>query len=138
MIKTIRSTADLEGLNLSKDLQDADLRGANLRDANLRDANLIYANLSGANLIGADLRGANLINCIGNMQQVHSMQLLEYGVVFTKDTLVIGCKQHSIEEWKTLTEADFSKNRKWEFSLWEKYREFIFRAIDLTLEGNEE
>lgn len=81
------SEADLDGADLSgADLREADLRGADLRGADLRDAAL-----RGADLSGADLSGAS-----GNNKEIKTLQFGKWIVVFTIDTMSIGCEQHSI------------------------------------------
>lgn len=102
--------ADLYGANLSganlhwanlhwADLSRADLCGANLSGANLSGANLRRANLSGANLSEANLYGADLRSARGNGQQVKSLQIGKYDVVYTAEVMQIGCQCKSIAEW---------------------------------------
>jgi hypothetical protein len=67
-------------------LSDADLSGADLSGADLRDAVL-----RGAVLCGADLRGAKILT-IGSVK--HSLYFVH------PDTIVVGCQQHSIAEWR--------------------------------------
>jgi uncharacterized protein YjbI with pentapeptide repeats len=119
--------ADLMGANLmGANLMGTKLRNANLMDAYLRYAHLRYANLIGANLMGADLRNANLMDtklrnaklmgadlmdadlryCIGNNQEIKTLQLDAYQVTYTSSVMAIGCQQHTIVEWFEFTDAD--------------------------------
>ena len=105
---------------------------ANLRDANLRDANLESANLESANLRGANLRGANLIGANGNLRELKTMQIETYSISFTKDILQIGCKRFSHTEWKNFSDDDINKMDKQALSFWNKWKNFIFKAIELS------
>ena len=155
--ETIRETvqdADLRGANLSDaDLKDANLKDANLRDANLRGADLRDANLRGANLRGAnlrdanlrgadlsdaDLRGANLKDAYGNRKELKTMQIETYSISFTKDILQIGCKRFLIEEWKKLDDETINKMDSNALTFWNKWKQFIFTAIELSFGDNNE
>lgn len=51
----------------------------------------------------ADLRGADLRGCIGNGTHIKTYLGLEYGVVYTHNTLFIGCVSRPIEyfqQWR--------------------------------------
>jgi uncharacterized protein YjbI with pentapeptide repeats len=135
--------ANLEGANLEDaNLEDANLEGANLRGANLRGANLIGANLRGANLSGANLRGANLedanlidanlIGANGNLRELKTMQIETYSISFTKDILQIGCKRFSHTEWENFSDDEINKMDKQALSFWNKWKNFIFKAIELS------
>jgi len=143
--------ANLEDANLvDANLVDANLRGANLRGANLRganlvDANLVDANLRGAYLIDANLRGANLRGanledaylrgayleaniryCVGNGKEIKTIQTDLYHIAYTKDTMAIGCEQHSIEAWfsfsdETIAAMDEGRYLEW----WKKNKETL-------------
>ena len=117
-----------EKINLS----DADLSGAYLSGANLRGADLSDAYLSGANLSGANLRGADLSDAIGNKKELKTMQIDTYAIGFTKDRLQIGCKNYSIVEWRNFTKEEISEMDKDAFEWWEKWRDFIFKSIELS------
>ena len=145
--ETIRET--VQDANLSDaDLSDADLRGANLRDANLRGANLRGANLSGANLSGANLSGADLSDADlsdaklrganGNRKELRTMQIETYSISFTKDILQIGCKRFLIEEWKNFNDETISNMDSNALTFWNKWKQFIFTAIELSFGDNNE
>jgi len=126
------SCADLLGANLS----DANLPGANLSCANLSDANLSNANLSGANLSCADLSyanlfGANLFGALGNMKEISSMQIELYKIAFTSEMLQIGCKTFSHNEWMNFNDEKIKEMDRYALKFWKKYKDFIFKAIEL-------
>ena len=146
------SYANLRGANLTGiDLTDSDLKYTNLNYANLNytdlsytnfnnadlnyasliDADLSNANLSYANLNNANLKGVNLINAIGNMKEICSMQLDKWQVVFTKDILAIGCQQHKIEEWKNFNNDRIHEMHSDALVWWEKWKDLIFLTIKL-------
>lgn len=125
--------AKLIGANLSRtNLSRTNLSGANLSGANLIDANLSRTNLIDANLIGANLSGANLGGAIGNMKEIRSMQLENWPVTFTKDIIQIGCKKYTHEEWKSFTDQEISKMNDHALEWWKKWKDFIFKAIELS------
>ncbi len=102
------SGANLRGANLSgANLRGADLRGADLRGANLRDANLSGANLRGADLSGANLRGADL-RCMGNLNNIKTIQADLWQIGYTHDTMQIGCQRHLIAEWWAFSDPEIS------------------------------
>ena len=101
---------DLRDANLScADLRYVNLCFTDLRDANLRHTNLHYANLNYANLYSADLSYANLRYAIGNGQEIKTIQTDPWPIVLTKDTMAIGCEQHSIEEWRSFNDAQINE-----------------------------
>ena len=126
--------ADLTRANLSgANLSSANLSGANLYGANLSSANLYSANLTRANLYGADLTRANLYGVSGcNCDYLVSLFIDTYPVVYTFDTMQIGCEKHLISEW-----LDFSDHKilemegKKALKFWRKYKEWIFKSIEL-------
>ena len=120
--------SNLTGSNLTK----ADLTGANLAGANLYGANLYGADLTRANLAGANLYGANL-RCYGNMKDIFTLQLDTYLIGFTNKYLQIGCKRHTIEEWKNFSDEEIAKMDKNALSWWNKWKEHLFNTISLSL-----
>lgn len=136
--------ADLRWANLrDADLSGADLRWANLRCANLRDANLSYANLHYANLRDADLRYANLSyanlrdadlsGAVGNMVDLHTMQLDTWTVSVWNDTMQIGCQQHTIKKWFGFDDDTINKMDGKALAWWKKWKpvlEMIVKMVD--------
>lgn len=126
------------------DLYKADLRGANCSSADFSNSSLVYAdlsnadiskaNFSGADLSCADLSGVRLCNTIGNMKEIHSAQLKHFGIVWTDRILAIGCKQYTIEEWRSFTDQDIFNMTTSLNSvvLWQKWKTIIFAMIKLT------
>lgn len=120
---------ECEANSLRIAIEIALMSGANLIGANLSGANLRYANLRYANLSGATKNW-----CIGNMREIHSMQLEKYMIAFGEDFLSIGCQQHTVEEWNEFTDDQISKMDYGAFEWWIKWKDFIFKAIEMTKE----
>ena len=118
--------ADLRGA----DLYGADLTRANLTRANLTRANLGGANLGGANLAEANLGGADLRYCIGNMKEIKSMQIDTWPVVWTKDTMAIGCKQHTIDAWWGFSDKEIAAMDKKAPAWWKKWKPILRQIIE--------
>ena len=133
--------ADLRSANLwgaylwGAHLEGADLRGANLRSAYLEGADLEGADLEGADLWGAylwgadlrsaNLRGANLSNTIYEKDIPIIINTEYYNIVKTKKFIQIGCKKHTLEEWKNFTNKEIEKMDKNALVFWEKYKNLI-------------
>ncbi len=145
------SFADLEGANLMfADLQNTNLERANLSCINLTDTNLSFANLKFADLSFADLRWANLTNAdlkniklnyaVGDKGEVKSMHIEKYDISwdFQNNILNIGCKSHSFDEWKNFTNEQIDKMDTGALKWWKKWKEFIFKAIELSKDGVDE
>jgi Pentapeptide repeats (8 copies) len=136
---TIKKTAELavkSGVSLSgANFSEANLLGANLAGANLSGANFSRTNLYKANLYEADLRKANFNGTVGNMAQIWSMQLEQWPVVWTKDILQIECQRYSFEEWRNFTKYDILENGRWALPWWKKWKDHIFKTIEMTVEG---
>ena len=125
--------ADLAGANLTRAiLTRAILTGANLTRANLTGANLTGANLTGANLTRANLAGANLTNLLGNMKHIKTLQTDKYLVSYTTRVLQIGCKKHSIEEWKNFDDETISKMDSGALEWWAKWKPIIMQIIEMS------
>ena len=129
---TLKVIFENEKETIKETLIDANLKGANLEGANLIGANLEGANLEGANLEGANLRDANLRDANGNLKELKNMQIETYSISFTKDILQIGCKRFSHTEWKNFSDDEINKMDKQALSFWNKWKDFIFKAIELS------
>ena len=127
--------ANLRGANLEDaDLVGADLvgvtlRGANLRGANLEDANLEDANLAGANLEGANLEDADFKYCIGNNNEVKSLQIGTYLVSYHNNILNIGCQSHTLEKWESFTNEEISTMEGGALEWWELNKDIILTLV---------
>lgn len=149
------SRANLSGANLSganffgADLSWVDFSGANLSGADFSRANLSWANLSRtelyeadfseANLSGVDLSRANLssTNLYGvsscHCEYLMSIFLGGHPIVYTSECLQIGCERHLISEWKEFNDRRILEmDGKDALIFWNKYKDFIFQAIDLS------
>jgi len=119
--------ADLSWANLYRaNLSWANLYRANLSWANLYRADLYRADLSWVNLYRANLSEANIRYCVGNGKEIKTIQTDLYHIAYTKDTMAIGCEQHSIEAWfsfsdETIAAMDEGRYLEW----WEKNKETL-------------
>ena len=104
------------------------LKGALKAKVSFRYANFSYANFSYANF-----SYANFSSAVSNMGNHHSMQLESYAIFYTNSLLVIGCEHHSIKEWEKFTDKEILEmDGKKALKFWRKWKEFIFKAIELT------
>ena len=81
---------------------------------------------------GADLRHANLIGAIGNGREIKTINIDEWIIVFTEDTMAVGCKQFSINEWKNFDDEKISSLDSNALDWWKKWKDFVFLAINLS------
>ena len=105
---------------------------ANLTRANLYGANLTDANLARAILTGVDLADANLTNLLGNMKHIKTVQTDKYLVTYTTRVLQIGCKKHSIEEWKNFDDETILKMDSGALEWWAKWKPIIMQIIEMS------
>ena len=126
------SRANLSGANLSRaDLYGADLSRADLSRANLYDANLYGADLSRANLSGANLYGANL-RCMGNMNNIKTIQADIWQVGYTHDTLQIGCQRHLIAEWQAFSDEEIRRMDSQALTWWKIWKPILMNIIEVS------
>ena len=129
----ILTDANLYGANLTGAiLTRAILTDANLTRAILAGANLTGATLSGANLTGAILTDANLTNLLGNMKHIKTLQTDKYLASYTTRVLQIGCKKHSIEEWKNFDDETISKMDSGALEWWTQWKPIIMQIIEMS------
>ena len=138
------SDANLSDANLSRaNLSGASLCGASLCGADLIDASLSRANLSGASLIdanlsraylsGADLSGASLCGASGLNDWVKCIQIEDWPITYTSDTMQIGCQRHPLEAWKNFTDAEIrAMDGRKALTFWSKWKGWIFQTIEMA------
>ena len=114
------------------DLTDANLTDAILTGATLSGADLTGADLTDANLYGADLTDAILTNLLGNMKHIKTLQTDKYLVSYTTRVLQIGCKKHSIEEWKNFDDETITKMDRGALEWWAKWKPIIMQIIEMS------
>ena len=131
---TLKVIFENEKETIKETLRDANLAGVDLEDADLKDADLRGASLIDANLVGADLGDADLVGASGNLKELKTMQIETYLISFTKDILQIGCKRFSHTEWKNFSDDEINKMDSQALSFWNKWKDFIFKAIELSFE----
>jgi hypothetical protein len=66
------------------------------------------------------------------MEYIFSMQLEKFKISFTKDELAIDCEQHPIKDWKEFDDEKISSMHTSALIWWNKWRAFIFKAIELS------
>ena len=115
-------------------LEIASLRGADLQGAHLQDANFRGADLQDANLQGANLHLVNFNFCVGNMQEIFSLQLDTWLISFTKDILNIGCETHTIDTWFGFTDLEINEMDNSAVIWWGKWKKTLKKIIKLSLE----
>jgi len=116
-----------------------DFRGAELNRVTLRGMNFSGSDFTGTSFRGSDLRESALTNCkldninirhtIGNKNEICSMQIDTYNIAFTNKYLAIGVLQYCIDEWKLFSDDTLPKSI--DINWWRKWRDFIFKAIEL-------
>ena len=96
----------------------ADLRGANLR---------------GADLSGANLRGANLNGVCGLNDWIKNIQIEDWPISYTSETMQIGCQRHPLDAWRNFSDAEIrAMDGKKALTFWHKWRETIFKIIEMA------
>ena len=125
----VKARANLRGANL----RCAKLGGANLRGADLSDADLSGANLRGANLRGADLSDATLNRVCGLNDWIKNIQIEDWPISYTSETMQIGCQRHPLDAWRNFSDAEIrAMDGKKALTFWHKWRETIFKVIEMA------
>ena len=132
--EAVKARAYLSGADLSgADLRGADLSDAYLRDAHLSGADLSGANLSGANLRGAYLSGADLNGVCGLNDWIKNIQIEDWPISYTSETMQIGCQRHPLDAWRNFSDAEIHAMEGPEaLTFWHKWRETIFKIIEMA------
>lgn len=140
--------SDLSHSNLScSDLSKSNLRFSDLSKSNLSKSNLISADLSHSNLrfsdlSCSDLRFSYLYNTTGDGKYIKSVHDFdEYRIIYTDDTLQIGCKSYSIDDWLSFTDREILEmDGKKALEFWRRNRNLIKKIIETNpaLPTNEE
>lgn len=116
---------NLTGANLSNtDLSNTNLSYANLSDTDLTGANLSYTDLTGVNLTGASLRW-----CIGNNEEIKTLQLGKYQATYTNDIMAIDCQQHSIYEWFNFDDDTIEAMDYGALEWWNEYKDILKKLV---------
>jgi len=99
------------------------------------DAILEYAprplDLSALDLRDASLWGASLWGCAGERKRIKSIFISDtYPITYTIDRIQIGCKNHSIEDWKSFDDYEISEMDYAALEWWNDHKDFIFKTIE--------
>ncbi|MDI3351115.1 hypothetical protein CAJKGGOM_00718 [Mycoplasmopsis arginini] len=115
------------------------MSGATLSCANLSGATLSCANLSGAYLSGANLSGAYLsyadlsyADLSGEKLAIAPISIcnLTWSVLISETYLVIGCKRHTHDEWKSFNNASIKAMESRATDFWSANKVWILQACD--------
>ena len=105
------------------DLSGADLSGANLRGANLR----------GAHLSGAALSGAHLDGVCGLNDWIKNIQIEDWPISYTSETMQIGCQRHPLDAWRNFSDAEIhAMDGRKALAFWAKWKSWIFQTIEMA------
>ena len=91
----------------------------------MREADLSGADLNGTNLRGADLSGANLREadlCI--------FQAGTWTAYIQSSHIRIGCKYHSVGQWRNFTDQEISKMSEDSLDCWHKNKPIIMAIAE--------
>lgn len=127
--------ANLEGA----DFFAVNARGAVFKDANLRNVKMTNVRLEEADLRGSDVRGADMDQVYllkANIQPITSdgkfirhISAEPYGASYTSDQLQIGCQNHPIAAWFSMTPEQMEPLGPEAVEQWEKWKDFLSLQI---------
>ncbi len=101
--------------------------------ADLSGCDVSHLNLTHANLTGAKLTRANLWGCVGNSNEIKTMQTDGYTVTYTHARIQIGFGNHSIEEWRNFSHEEIARfDGKRALTFWKKWKSTIFQIIEMS------
>jgi hypothetical protein len=67
------------------------------------------------------------------MQEIKSMALDRYQVVYTATTLSIGCQQHSIEDWWEFSDHKIrAMDRMRALNWWRKWKPILQQILEMS------
>ena len=126
--------AYLRGANLSgASLRGTNLRGTDLSGANLSGTDLSGTDLSGANLSGTDLSGAYLDGVCGINDWIKNIQIEDWPISYTSETMQIGCQRHPLDAWRNFSDAAIrAMDGRKALTFWHKWRETIFKIVEMA------
>jgi len=124
---------DLRGAHMQyANLRGVDLRGVDLTGADLWRADLWDADLTGANLRGANLRGAHMwdANLRGAIDAPVALQAGPWSVYIQGGYIRIGCKCHTVKEWREFDDEHIAKMDKHAAEWWNHWRTAILALAE--------
>lgn len=133
------SNCDLYRTNLLRsnmagiDLCESRLSYACLSYADLTKADLSHITFTDADLYKTNLTGVSLYKTIGNGLEIKSLQVCDYSVAWTKESLQIGCERYSFDEWWGFSDEDIrgmAENRDEAIILWKTWKPILKMLID--------
>ena len=69
---------------------------------------------------------------VGNMLEVKSMQVDRWCVVYTHDTMAIGCQQHPLELWRDASDLVIQNMDRMAMRWWRTWKPIIFQIIEAS------
>ena len=132
--EAVKARAYLRGTDLSgANLRRAYLRGTDLSGTDLSGANLSGTDLSGAYLRGTDLSGANLDGVCGINDWIKNIQIEDWPISYTSETMQIGCQRHPLDAWRNFSDAAIhAMDGRKALTFWHKWRETIFKIVEMA------
>lgn len=105
-------------------MENCDLRDASMKRSELRGCNLRHANLNRVNLKGSDIR-----HVVGNNSEIKTLLIGVYDIVYTTESMAIGCKQYPINNWFNFDDDFISKLSPIALCFWKEYKEIIKTVV---------
>lgn len=98
----------------------------------LADEGGVRADLRWANLGWANLAKVDIINAVGNMREIKSLQVDTYFVAYTSEVMAIGCEQHTLAEWWAFTDEEIHKmDGQRGLDWWRKWRPILMQIMEV-------
>ena len=107
--------------------------GLAVKEAVKAGANLRGAYLSGAYLRGADLSGADLCGVYGLNDWIKNIQIEDWPITYTSETMQIGCQRHPLDAWRNFSDAEIrAMDGQKALAFWAKWKSWIFQTIEMA------
>lgn len=136
LFRTNMSLATMSHTTLKRtNFEFANLTSTNFEFADLSLANLCYAhckntNFTKTNLFGANLEYAYLRDCIGNGDEIRTMQIGTYHIVYAQGYIWIGCRRYTKERWITFTDEEISKMDIGALDWWNTWKDIVLLTAE--------
>ena len=66
------------------------------------------------------------------MKEIKFLQLDKWPIAYTADRLQIGCKNHSIEEWRGFGDEAIAEMDDEALDWWRKWKDIILKIIEVS------
>ena len=99
----------------------------------VKEAVKARANLRGADLRDANLRDAHLNGVCGLNDWIKNIQIEDWPISYTSETMQIGCQRHPLDAWRNFSDAEIhAMDGPEALTFWHKWRETIFKIIEMA------